>query len=201
MADWKSSLNKIAEQLHTEQSSFDDDPTAAPVVEIDDSKKEPSINERVWQYVKDHPVSTLNEVRDGMPEFNRQNISTRLASLFSRGALERKHVTVGGKPQFAYVAVGDTYPYTPLDERIRRMQAARAQSATEGKKRKPRKSAIARKPGRPPKKQPVATTVLVQTPVQPKGQPATMTARELINTLPIGVAAELYQELKRMFNT
>lgn len=196
MADWKSSLNQIAAQMQaTGEEAFDDDPTPAAIVEIDDSKKEPSINERVWQYVKDHPVSTMNEVRDGMSEFDRQNISTRLASLFSRGALERKQVMVGGKPQFAYMAVGDTYPCTPLDERVRRMQVARAQSTKEGKKRKPRK------PGRPPKKQPVATTVSVQTQVQPKVKPATMSARELINTLPVSVAAELYQELKRMFNT
>lgn len=81
----------------------------------DMNNKELSFGEQVFNWIKAHPHSSITEARKAFPKYNDSVLSTTLKTLYDRGILGRKEVTnssykgFGRKTFFQYFVVHDKY--------------------------------------------------------------------------------------------
>jgi phage major head subunit gpT-like protein len=203
MPDLQSELNKVLSQA-LQGADFDDDAGShAPATVIESSGLDESVTNstryRFWQWVKENPNSTITEAEVALGRIagvdgTKLNLSAQVTAMLKRGVLERSKNSYG---VYCYRAVGETYKYMTVPERLKMAREAkavidskRATRSDAGKTRRPYKKRIAVKPA-------VA--------VQPKAAaPAAPVAKffdvdEIISNLNVLQAKQLLTKLKEVF--
>ena len=186
MPDLKSELMKL------NNLKFDDGDEAPEVTVVSETQAEQSgsapITERVWNYLKAHPVSGGAAISKALG-LSSQTVASSLYTLFQRNLVIRTTIN----SLFHYTTIGDTYP--PFD-RIEhgRMIGKQATGRPRGsykvdplkhKKNKAKKVEDAEQ----------ATGVVPL----PPGMRFQATVDQLLDTMSVMQARELYDALKKIF--
>jgi hypothetical protein len=209
MPDLQSELAKINAAI--KDLKFDDeeegDAEPEPVAVTDNIP----VVEQVFHYVKAHPGCSLTEVNKGL---RLTGASSSLKSLTDRGILRRTESKDGG---FRYFAVSAEYKAISRDERVALMRAARearlkaraegAASSASAKLAKKRAKQREYNRRHQEKLKAAAKSTTHQPPAAPAPQPTPPVAPvrivnsidELLDTLSVKQARELYDRLKQMF--
>jgi hypothetical protein len=144
-----------------------------PDKEIDEIDTTLPASQQLFYYYKNNPLSTATEVAEAFPNLKPAMVASTTFSLFTRGILEREKSLDG----YMYKAKVDTYPrYTP-EARAANIKAARKKIKREDK------PALITKETKP--------TVVVNYPKP--------TAENILDTMSVRQAFELYKELHAMF--
>ena len=147
-----------------------------PDKELDENPimdKPKPVSELLFLFYKHNPLSTATKAANAFPHLKPALVASTTFSLFGRGILERE----SGENGFKYKAKVDTYPrYTP-EARAANIKAARKKIKREDK------PALITKEAKP--------TVVVNNPKP--------TAENILDTMSVRQAFELYKELHAMF--
>jgi predicted transcriptional regulator len=149
------------------------------------------LGKRMWEWLKQHPNSTIKQVCEAFPEQKDSSVATGLKSLIDRGILARRTVAIdnyagmGRREHYIYRAVTPEY----------KTQNKGYSSVKKGKKVKVERATIQ------PKQATKPYDYLADTTKSRAYQPlaTTFNAEELINTLTLQQAKEVYIVLKSVF--
>jgi hypothetical protein len=135
--------------------------------------KPKSERESVWEYIKANPMSSSAGVSAALG-IDASSSASQVGALLNKSLLTRVHI--GGS--YHYTAVGDSYP---VFDRV--AHGKKIGRATRGK---PKKSRVVK--DERPKAQAPAPIPL-----------AAFSAQDMIESMPVGKARALYDELKKLF--
>lgn len=150
-----------------------------PDKELDEEPKANStapISQQLFWYYKDHPLSTATQASRAFPNLKSALVASTTFSLFSRGILARENSSDGYK----YKAKVDVYPRYTSEARAANIKAARKKIKQGAKPALTAKWAEEAKPA-------VAINHLE------------FTAGDILDTMSVRKAFELYKELHSMF--
>ena len=176
MSDLQTEIfTKVLPKMKLNELKFDDDADATVEVQAEQPTK--NVTERIWRFIRDNPGCTSGDINKSEPD-NAGGVSTRIAQLKLKGYVRG----TDEYPMKLYVT--KQYTGTSAEDKIARMNAARA-AKLENLKNKPPK--VKKKMGRPAK-------ATLQQPAQAK--PSRVVD---LNNLSIVEARKLYDELKQIF--
>jgi hypothetical protein len=176
MSDLQTEIfTKVLPKMKLNELKFDDDADAT--VEVQAEQPTNNVTERIWRFIRDNPGCTSGDINKSEPD-NAGGVSTRIAQLKLKGYVRG----TDEYPMKLYVA--KQYTGTSAEDKIARMNAARA-AKLENLNNKSAKTK--KKRGRPTKES-------MQQPVQAK--PSRVVD---LNNLSIVEARKLYDELKQIF--
>jgi predicted transcriptional regulator len=182
-------FTKVIPKMKLDSLKFDDDVGAQDVqVQVDEDNKV-NYTSMVYHFIKTHPGCLASDVVAGC-NLLRDGASTRITQLISRGLL--KHVFDASFSARRYYVTDKPYQALTKEEKIKRLQEARAASLETMKRKREEKLAKTKaKRGRPPKS---AAKPVVN--VEPTFQQSTTA---FINSLSVLQAREVYDQLKKIF--
>jgi len=147
-----------------------------PDKELDEVDTSLPVSQQLFYYYKNNPLSTATEAADSFPHLKSSLVASTTFSLFSRGILARESNPDGYK----YKAKVDTYPRYTSEARAANIKAARKKIKQGAKPALTAKWAEEAKPA-----------VVVNHPE--------FTAGDILDTMSVRQAFELYKELHVMF--
>jgi hypothetical protein len=176
MSDLQTEIfTKVLPKMKLNELKFDDDVGATVEIEVEQPTK--NVTERIWRFIRDNPGCTSGDIGKSDPD-NAGGISTRINQLKMKGF-------VRGTDEYPMrLYVEKQYTGTSKEDKVARMNAARAAKLGNLKNKPPK---VKKKMGRPTKES-------MQQPVQTK--PSRVVD---LNNLSIVEARKLYDELKQIF--
>jgi hypothetical protein len=176
MSDLQTEIfTKVLPKMKLNELKFDDDVDATVEVEVEQPSK--NVTERIWRFIRDNPGCTSGDIAKNEPD-NAGGVSTRINQLKIKGF-------VRGTDEYPMrLYIEKQYTGTSKEDKVARMNAARAAKLGNLKNKPPK---VKKKMGRPTKQ-------VMQQPAQAK--PSRVVD---LNNLSIVEARKLYDELKQIF--
>lgn len=189
MPDLQSELNKVLSQAH-----FDDEEYTAVTESVAQTEqtRPRSVKGKIFDYLKANPSSSYLEVANGIGAKNVSGVSAMLKLMVDSGELTR--TIHAGK--YCYVTAKDSYKEPDYRLHVRAANEARRVKAAE-RRALEQKAASTRSRN-------VAKATAVSKPAAvplPENARFTATAKQLLDTMSITQARELYDELRKIFGS
>lgn len=178
MPDLKSELKKL------EALKFDDEGTTQQEITMHETPK--TERQIVWNYVRDNPMSSCAGVSAALG-ISASRTASQMGALHNRSLVTRQHIN----GSWHYTTSADSYP---VFDRV--AHGKKVGDALRGKHRKSRavKDETAKEQARLHERA-VVRAVQAQIPIPL----AAFSARDMIESMPVGKARALYDELKKIF--
>lgn len=173
-----------------------DDPEQPEVPITSAAPEKVSNNERIFNWVKDHPASTSTDVVQAFDGYIQgSSVVSQLYTLAERKLLHKVKSSATGK--YMYSAAVDKYPANLRAAAVAKMQEARAKISKEEMARRiseGHKASVQK--AEPPKRKIV---LIKRRTTEPTPEPAVQVTPVDLNKLSIVQARKLYDELKQIF--
>lgn len=185
-------MQTLTKPTNLDNLTFDD--PEQPEVPVQPGKL--TNNERIFEWIKDHPACTGAEVIKAFDgEIVGSSVYSQLHNMTSRGLLHKAECSSTG--YLIYSAVGDKYPRAKREGAIAKMKEGRLKLGAAEISRRISEGHIAnRKPAEEPKRKVVL--IKRRTP-DAVATPAVQVTPVDLNSLSIVQARKLYDELKQIF--
>jgi hypothetical protein len=181
--------------------TFDDEP-GGTVVTQDDSTEDKSTRQRVWEWLRDHPMSSAGELSAALG-VKSSRVHSTLIGFYNAGALSRQLIN----GVYHYTTTSTTYPFASTrTEILQKAWARRAELAASGelkRRYKPREKKPPQEMQTPPTPKKKATPVAKVKAEQPAQEETIQMVPSydpnVVSTWPVSMARAFYLELKKYF--
>lgn len=191
---------ELAKVQNLDNLAFDDEPDAQQITMEEAPAK--SLRERVWDWVRLHPMSSNAEITEGLG-ISPLDAARVMVALYNASSVTRQRVNGA----YHYTTATDTYPRKDYGAALKKAWETRAQMAASGElkqryalgKASTIPPAVEDQPKRKYTKRKLVARQELQDAPSPMLQAVPSYDPSVVSTWPVSVARAFYDELKKYF--